>query len=450
MGRPEIREQRRLLKPDIVEFVRIQNHYFPDLISDIRSVMDARNQSYIVYEIEVILYVMIIKNVCSIVSMQEMTDLFNKDEVVHNIYKILGLKDKDFLPHYVTINACLAKLDNAELDKVRKKMVYAAIRKKSFAGAKFLGKHWLVIVDATQLFHFDHKHCEHCTTKTTNKGKPDEKTHYYHYVLEAKIVLGDNIVISIASEFIENPEENPSKQDCEIKAFKRLAETLKNAFPRLPICLLGDSLYACAPVFDICKAKGWEYLIRYKDGSIPTLAKEVQKIEDAGNAEEKTVDIEEINKRKPNALIKHKARWVNALEYSGHTVAVLELAIEQEGKDDRFFQWISSRSISEKSAIQYAEAGRKRWKIENKGFNIQKNHRYMIKHANTLDYNGMKNHYLLTQIADFLMQLYENGIKGIRQIKRTIANICGDLKDCLLKYKLTDEDIEYQRMQIRT
>ena len=33
----------------------------------------------------------------------------------------------------------------------------------------------------------------------------------------------------------------------------------------------------------------------------------------------------------------------------------------------------------------------------------------MITHANSLNYNAMKNHYLITQIADILMQLYENG-----------------------------------------
>ena len=70
-------------------------------------------------------------------------------------------------------------------------------------------------------------------------------------VLEAKIVLGDQTVISIASEFIENENESVSKNDCEQNAFKRLAKKLKKEFPRLPICILGDSLYASEPVFDI-------------------------------------------------------------------------------------------------------------------------------------------------------------------------------------------------------
>ena len=54
----------------------------------------------------------------------------------------------------------------------------------------------------------------------------------------------------------------------------------------------------------------------------------------------------------------------------------------------------------------------------------------------------MKNHYLLTQIADVLLQLYENGIKGLREIKRTIKNISSDLLASFGR-QLTREDISY-------
>jgi hypothetical protein len=37
------------------------------------------------------------------------------------------------------------------------------------------------------------------------------------------------------SEFIENPGEKMTKQDCELKAFYRLAQRLKTRFPRLAV-----------------------------------------------------------------------------------------------------------------------------------------------------------------------------------------------------------------------
>jgi hypothetical protein len=449
MSRAEIRELRRQLKKDIAEFLKIQHHYFPTLIEDIKLMMDARHQSYITYEIEVIVYMMLLKNVCSLASMQEMSSKFSEDECVKSIYKILGLEEKKWLPHYVTINECLSKLDTKELEKIRKKMIYGLIRKKSFESGKFLGEYWLVIVDATQLFCFKDRHCEHCLTKTFNKGTAEEKTIYYHQVLEAKIVLNDDIIVSIATEFIENPDENPTKQDCELKSFKRLSASLKKMFPRLKICLLADSLYANKTVFDICKENKWEFLIHYKDGSIPSLAQEYEEIKAMGEQEEKTAEEERVYKRKPKVKATHKMKWVNDLEYGGHRVAVMELEIEKGCKKRKEFQWVTSIRILGQKAHEFAETGRKRWMIENEGFNIQKNHRYFITHANSMNYNAMKNHYLLTQLADMLLQLYEAGIKGLKVIKRTLQAISEDLYESLKRQSLTEEDLTFDRMQVR-
>ena len=443
------RRLRKTINNELKEFMKIQKHYFPDLIEDIKNVLDARHQSYVEYEISVVLYTTILKNVCSIVSMQEMTERFDEGECISSIYRILGIDEKKTLPHYVTINECLAKLDTGELENVRKEMIFRLIRKKSFDGAKFLKKYWLVIVDGTQLFCFKERHCEHCLTKTYGKGTEDEKTVFYHQVLEAKIVLGDNFAVSIATEFIENPTENPATQDCEATAFKRLAGSLKKMFPRLPICLLADSLYASAPVFEICKQNKWEFLIHYKEGSIPTLAEEYQEIKKMGESEEKTITVEEIYKRKPNVQAVHKMKWVNDLDYNGFMVSVMELEIEKEDKKWKSFQWISSQRITGRTAAGFAETGRKRWLIENEGFNIQKNIRYYITHANSLNYEAMKNHYLLTQLADVLLQLYERGVKGLRIIKRTLKEISDGLFECLKNHPLTSEDLQFERMQIR-
>ena len=91
MTRAEKREIKRKLNKEIKEFLKIQHHYFPDLITDIKKMLDGRRQSYVTYEIEVIVYVTILKNVCSITSMQEMNEQFNQDDCVQNIYKILDL-----------------------------------------------------------------------------------------------------------------------------------------------------------------------------------------------------------------------------------------------------------------------------------------------------------------------------------------------------------------------
>ena len=138
-----------------------------------------------------------------------------------------GRAAHEFLPHYVTINGFLSRLGTGELEGLRKRMICALLRRRKFEDARFLGKFWLVIFDATGLFHFPERHCPHCLKKVINKGNQEEKAIYYHHVLEAKLVLGDGFVISMGTEFIENESEDVSKNDCETKAFKRLSERLK-------------------------------------------------------------------------------------------------------------------------------------------------------------------------------------------------------------------------------
>lgn len=442
MSRATRREIKKTFQKDILEFLKIQKHYLPDFIKDLSEVNDPRHASYIDYGIEEILYTVIMKNVCAITSMQDMTDKFNTEECARNLCLILGKDEKEYLPHYITINECLERLDPEELQRFRRKMIKKLLRKRSFENARFLDKYWLVIVDATQLFCFKEKNDEHCLRRTINKGTKDEKTYYYHNVLEAKIVLGENLVISIATEFIENENEDVEKQDCERKAFKRLAQKIKRDYPRLPICILGDSLYACEPVFQICRENDWAYLLRFKDGSIRTLAEEYHAIIGMGENEGKTVEEEKIYKRKAREYVKHDIKWVSELFYEGHNLTIMELKIEKDGKPEGSFQWVTGLQIRGKTAWEFAQTGRKRWKIENEGFNIQKNHRYDIEHTNSLNYNAMKNHYLLTQISDIVLQLYENGIKGLREIKRTIKNISSDLLASFGR-QLTREDISY-------
>jgi hypothetical protein len=58
------------------------------------------------------------------------------------------------------------------------------------------------------------------------------------------------------------------KQDCESRVFKRLATRIKKKYQRLPICLLGDSIDVCDPIFDLCKEFNWRYIFRIKEGRI--------------------------------------------------------------------------------------------------------------------------------------------------------------------------------------
>ena len=81
--------------------------------------------------------------------------------------------------------------------------------------------------------------------------------------------------IENSEEYINQSEEK-IKQDCESKAFVRLAKKIKESFPRLPIIITADGLYVSQKVIQICTDNGWDYIIRYKEGCAPSIAREYQ------------------------------------------------------------------------------------------------------------------------------------------------------------------------------
>ncbi len=417
------------------EFIKVKNHFFQDIVKRLKTLKDPRHQSYIEYGTDVLLFTVIMKNACGILSMSNMSEKFNKSECIENMAKVLGYETLEELPHYDTINNFLCDLKPEEIEKIRDYMIKELFRKRSLEGYRLLNQYWCIAIDATGLFSFSEKHCEHCLKKEyKNKETGEvEKTVYYHNVLEAKLVVGD-MVFSIATEFIENEDENVSKQDCEINAFKRLAVKLKSKYPRLPINILGDSLYACEPVFKICDDYKWKFLIRFKEGRIKSVAREFNIIKGLeGNKNE-------------------ECTWINDIAYNQRAVNLIETEIKEGANDKKIYTFITNVRITKRNADEIVSFGRSRWKIENEGFNNQKTKKYSIEHANSLNYNAMKNHYLITQLADILRQLYEKGVDKIRNLNKSIKEISSNLLESFRTRKLTNaEDIlnTEKRIQIR-
>lgn len=431
MGREQDRIKRKMEANPIGECNKVRQKYCPDLLRDFAETKDPRHQSYTGYTNKEMLGTMFYKGIAGIESMQSMTYEFNREELVQNLYDYMDETGKLYLPHGVTVNEYLERLDPEEVQKVQQKQVYNLIRRKSFDGAKFRKK-WLIIVDGTQMYSGSRKINENCLERHHRKGRDEEIVNYHYDVLEAKIVFGESLIVSIASEFIENNGEDAErqkgmseeerKQDCETKAFKRLSEKLKKAFPRLPIIILADSLYASEPVMEICRGNGWDYIIRYKSGSIPSIREEYENIPEKGRA--------------------GHAEYVNEIDYNGNPVNMLrywEDRIEKGEKIRKEFQWLTNIKITKKNAEKIAAAGRKRWKIENEGFNRQKNWQGNITHACSHNANAMKNHYLLMQISDMVKQLYEWFFLKKNGIKKKQKNISSDLLKSLAGHRQPED-----------
>ena len=126
---------------------------------------------------------------------------------------------------------------------------------------------------------------------------------------------------------------------------------------------------------------------------------------------------------------------------------VFEYEYERKDKDGKVetirFQWVTSLELTKRNLEEMIYAGRGRWKIKNEGFNNQKNGLYRIEHLNSRNSNAMKNHYLLTQISDILMQLYLAWNPYIKELKQTIKNTSSGLQESFRVLTVTDEDVSY-------
>lgn len=104
-----------------------------------------------------------------------------------------------------------------------------------------------------------------------------------------------------------------------------------------------------------------------------------------------------------------------------------------------------SKKITKQNYKKIVVSGRARWKIENEGFNTQKNHGYEIGHVFCEDYNAMKNHYLLAQIAHIIRQLMEKGLCIFKKYKKSLKDISYNILEALRNVLLSEEDIKYTK-----
>jgi hypothetical protein len=114
-----------------------------------------------------------------------------------------------------------------------------------------------------------------------HENAENEQVQQYVYVLEANLAFHNGLSIPLMSEFLSYGEGDPDehknsdehKQDCERQAFKRLAERLKQYFPRLPVMVLLDGLYPNGPVMEQCR----HYLMRLAH-AMNALAQHTQRV----------------------------------------------------------------------------------------------------------------------------------------------------------------------------
>jgi hypothetical protein len=438
----EARELKQTLANLGAEFIRLIRHLFPGFNDAVDDLTDPRDPDLIDYPGRAILWPAILMFVCRLSARRKIHFKLNKPRVRQYVRELTRLTGRvlESLPHGDTVGNVLAVLLAEEVGRVRTDLVRCLIQKRRLEDSRLLGRDYVVALDGTGHLALGHE-ASKFTAGCLTRRLPDGRTLYYRPVLEAKLVTPGGLALSVETEFVENvprgdQSEEQYKQDCELSGSKRLLPRLKAAFPKLAICLSLDALYLGEPVFALCEEHRWRFIIVLKEGSLPTVAREFGDLIRLAPENTRTYHRNDAT---------YVLRWVNGIAYNQRTLNVLEcVRTPHRTQVPTRWLWVTNLPATPGNALELAnKGGRLRWKIENEGFNVQKNGGYAMEHAYAKDPQAAKNFYLLLQIAHLFAQFFERRLGGKKQVAKrfgSLRELAAELLETLRKDPLPDPD----------
>lgn len=415
----------------LMVYVVLKRHY-PNFHELVNSIPDHRSRrSYEVAELIMAgLSMFIFKR-----GSRNQADLCVNASFEQNYAMVFGMR----IPIMDTVDVFLRKLAPRELEKLKTVLIKHLIEKKALEKWKY-GHYYLVSADGTGLCSYDYEPYPGCPHKTSKNGK----TTWQAYALEAKLVGANGFCISLISCWLENSENMDEKQDCELKAFSRLSKALKKAYPRLPILLLADGLYANQTVFGICRKNNWRFIITFKEGNLKSVWQEIGLLLPLHSGQR----LDCVKQKDPvKGWLKEQVQYINDLDYQKYKLHWVEYQSSYTGKEPHeYFSHISDIRMDKVNAWEISKQGRLRWCIENEGFNTQKNGGYNLEHKfSRKELGAKKNYYELLQIAHLINQLVEK-LQHVnvllQECKVTLVSLWEDIIACMRNQTIENQELE--------
>jgi hypothetical protein len=371
------------------------------------------------------------------------------------------------LPHADTLARLLARIDVTQIEQAHLDMIHHLIRNKKFRKYLIRGC-YPVAVDGTQKLSRAELWAAECLERKignkkdtdqenkANTAKPTEQEsakEYYAYVLEASLAFANGMVIPLLSEVL-NAQEGDSqkdKQDCEQRAFHRLAQRLKGCFSHLPILLLLDGLYPNGPIVESCRQKNWDFMMVLQDGSLPSVWEEIKGLKDLqsenrlsrtwGDRRQHFWWVNDIQYEYLDPATKKKKKLkLHAVicEESWEEIAPGSTTMVQ--KKSRHV-WISAEPLHKANVHPRCNLGaRHRWGIE-ESLLVEKHQGYQYEHCFSYEWETMRGYHYLMRLGHALNVLArhsyalakfvrELGVRGlIAFVRSTIASPWLDAED---------------------
>jgi hypothetical protein len=272
-------EERSARLEAVSQQVKVYRSMLPVLLKRLSKIPDPRSPRKIRHKLTVLMIYGILCFAFQISSRREANREMTRPMFEANLRRLFP--DLAELPHHDTLARLLSRIDVLEIEQAHLDMIRQLIRGKKF-GRYLIAGCYPMAIDGTQKFTRAECWDEQCLERKVRSKKDEDKDQepekqYYVYVLEANLAFQNGMVIPLLSEVLSYSEgdNQRNKQDCEQKAFQRLAQRLKQCFSHLPILVLLDGLYPNGPIMELCRQNNWDFMIVLQDGSLPSVWEEI-------------------------------------------------------------------------------------------------------------------------------------------------------------------------------
>lgn len=433
----------------------VYRQMLPSLLKKLSRIKDPRNPNKITHKMTVLLLYGMLMFVYQTGSRRETNRTMSR--IMFENLKAM-FPELETLPHADTLARLLAVIDVSEIQECMVELLKDLIKRKKFKNY-LLKKNYLIAIDGTQKFYRNYQWDDKCLHR--NVGSETKTEQHYVYVLESVLILSNGITLPLYSLFLDNKDwiKGETKQDCEQRAFYRLAKKIKKLFRNSRITIVVDGLYACGPVIKTCLENKWNYMIVLKEDCLKTVwedAKGLMKLEPENSLHVKWGDRDQ------------EYRWANHIEYEFndgkrtrylilHVVTCHETWLQEhnrstgkvEQKETRY-AWLSSKPLSERNVFERCtKIGRYRWKIEN-NILTEKHHGYNYEHCYSYTWNAMQGYHYLMKIGRLLNVLAVNSellaekveALGVQGFIKFLKNACAG---CVLDANRIREAVNRKR-----
>jgi hypothetical protein len=381
-----VEEEQKARQDATTEQARVFRAKLPVLLKQLSRIKDPRNPKKIKHSHTLLMIYGILTFVFQMASRREANREMTRPMFMENLS--LLFPELEDLPHNDTLMRLLARIDVGEIESTLIELVRKLIRNKKFL-RYLVDNRYPIAIDGTQKCVRDVLWAEQCLEREVGKGD-DTHTQYYVYVLEASLAFASGMTIPLMSEFLSytQGDTDTRRQDCERKAFKRLAKRLQDEFGHLPIMVLLDGLYPNGPIMELCHKSNWDYMVVLQDKSLPSVWEEYEGLKKLEGKNHLSTTWG--NRRQ-------RFNWVNGIEYyyGAHErkrqivhVVVCEESWEEIARDcaevvtnKSRHAWISSKPLYKWNLHERCNLGaRHRWNIES-GMLVEKRHGYHYEHV---------------------------------------------------------------------